>query len=180
MANEIETKVLDIDAVAIEQKLLALSALKTPTTRLSVTWYGKAGIETGKEPWFMRIRSNTEGKHQVTWKAKSDIQGTTRKHKEINFYIDEPEQLADLFLELGFTAYAYQEKDRTSYAYKEWAFDLDQYPGMPALVEIEGTSEEHVKEAISLLGLESHTTWANGERILIQDVYKMDWHNMRF
>lgn len=180
MAHEIETKVLDIDAEDISRKLLAADAKKVSHTRLKVTWYGKKGTEAGKEPWFMRIRSNSEGKHQVTWKAKSDIQGVTRKHKEINFYIADPVSLADLFEELEFTAYAYQEKDRTTYSLKDWVFDLDQYPGMPALLEIEGSSEEHVSEAVRMLGLESHKTWANGERILIQDVYKIDWYNMRF
>jgi adenylate cyclase class 2 len=180
MAHEIETKVLDVDANEMDKKLQALGAKKMSHTRLSVTWYGPAGSGVGNQPWYMRIRSNSEGKHQVTWKAKSEILGTARKHKEINFYIDEPEQLADLFEELGFSTYAYQEKDRTSYTLKDWVFDLDQYPGMPALLEIEGSSEDHVKEAIQMLGLESNKTWAHGERTLIEGEYKMDWCNMRF
>lgn len=179
MAHEIETKVLDIDSAEIQKKLAELGAEKISETRLSVDWYGSE-VAKGQEPWFLRIRSNSEGVHQVTWKAKSDIQGTTRKHKEINFNIGEPEQLADLFEELGYRKYAHQEKDRTTYSLKEWTFDIDQYPGMPALIEIEGNSEEHVKEAIQMLDLESHKTWANGERILIEEVYGLNWYEMRF
>ena len=51
---------------------------------------------------------------------------------------------------------------------------------MPPFLEIEGKSEEHVKEAMALLGLEKNRTWAKGERILIQEVYGLDWYNMRF
>ena len=180
MSHEIETKVLDIDAEAVMRQLAELGAKKVLDTRLFVTWYHFKGVKKGKDPWFLRIRSDSAGVHEVTWKAKSDILGTARKHKEINFKIGEPEKLGDLFSELGLEAYAHQEKDRTSFVYKEWRFDLDQYPGMPPFLEIEGTSEEHVKEAMNLLGIGKNKTWAKGERLLIQEVYGLDWYNMRF
>lgn len=180
MAHEIETKVLDIDAKGIRKKLESLGAKKTQETRLAVDWYRIKGVKEGEDPWFLRIRSNSEGKHEVTWKAKSDILGTARKHKEINFQIPEPEKLTDLFEELGLERYAHQEKDRVSFVYKDWQFDIDQYPGMPAYLEIEGTSEEHVKEAMLLLEISNNPTWAKGERILIQDTYGLDWYSMTF
>lgn len=180
MAHEVETKVLNIDLEAIKTKLISLGAEKIQETRLIVDWFRPKGEKEGEENWFLRIRSYSDGKYEVTWKAKSDILGTARKHKEINFDIAEPEKLGDLFEEIGLEKYAHQEKDRTSFAYNDWQFDIDQYPGMPAFMEIEGNSEEHVKEAIKLLDLESNPTWAKGERILIQDTYSLDWYNMKF
>ncbi len=180
MAHEIETKVLDINPDAIKEKLLSIGAEKIQETKLIVDWYRIKGVKEGEDPWFLRIRSNSEGVHEVTWKAKSDIIGTARKHKEINFVISEPEKLSDLFEELGLEKYAHQEKQRTSFIYQNWQFDIDQYPHMPAYLEIEGTSEESVNEAINLLGLENNRTWAKGERILIQDIYRLDWYSMSF
>lgn len=180
MAHEIETKVLDIDSDEVEATLVSLGARKTQDTRLTVDWYRTIGDKEGEEPWFLRIRSYGEEKHEVTWKAKSDIVGIARKHKEINFFIDESEELADLFEELGLEAYAHQEKDRTSYVFKDWSFDIDRYPGMPPFMEIEGSSEAHIQEALRLLGLEHNATWATGERILIQERYGLDWYEMRF
>lgn len=180
MAHEIETKVLDIDLEKIKEKLISLNATKISENRLIVDWYRLRGIKEGEDPWFLRIRSYSDGRHEVTWKAKSDILGTARKHKEINFDIAEPEKLGDLFEEIGLEKYAHQEKDRTSFIYKDWQFDIDIYPKMPAFMEIEGKSEEHVNEAIKLLGLEKNPTWAKGERILIQDTYNLDWYNMKF
>lgn len=180
MAQEIETKVLDIDPEDIKQKLMSLGAEKIKETRLTVDWYKEKGSEVGEEPWFLRIRGDSAGKYEVTWKARSEILGTARRHKEINFNIPEPEKLADLFEELGLEKYAHQEKDRISFSYKDWQFDLDQYPNMPAYLEIEGTSEENVKEAMNLLGLQNNKTWANGERILIQETYGLDWYDMKF
>ncbi len=180
MAHEIETKVLDIDSIEIKKKLLALGAIEKLPTRLVVDWFRPKGIKEGEDPWFLRIRTNTAGVSEVTWKAKSDILGTARKHKEINFIIPEPEKLADLFEELELEHYAHQEKDRTTFIYQDWQFDLDQYPGMSAYLEIEGKSEEAINGAIKLLGLEENKTWAQGERLLIQDIYGLDWYQMRF
>ncbi len=180
MAYEIETKVLDIDAEKVKERLVSLGAQKTQETILRVDWYRPRGVKEGEDSWFLRIRSNSEGKHEVTWKAKSDILGTTRKNKEINFMISEPEKLVDLFEELGLERYAHQDKERTSFILKNWLSEIDRYPKMPTYLEIEGGSEEHVKEAITLLGLEKDRTWAEGERILIQDVYGLNWYDMRF
>ncbi len=180
MAHEIETKVLDVDTKDIVARLEKLGAQKTQETRLVVDWYHPAGTKEGEDPWYLRIRSYSDGTHEVTWKAKSEILGTARKHKEINFHITEPEKLSDLFEELGLERYAHQEKDRISFTLKDWAFDLDQYPRMPAYLEIEGTSEEHVNKAVRLLGLGGKSTWAKGERVLIQETYGLDWYDMKF
>jgi adenylate cyclase class 2 len=180
MTYEIETKILDIDADGIKKKLVELGAQKTRETILRVDWYRPKGTKEGEDAWFLRIRSDSEGKYEVTWKAKSDIVGIARKHKEINFIIPEPEKLADLFEELGLEKYAHQDKERTSFALKDWLFEIDRYPRMPSYLEIEGKNEEHINEAITLLGLEKNRTWATGERTLIQEIYGLNWYDMRF
>jgi len=180
MAHEIETKVLDINSEEVERGLLALGAKKTKETRLIVDWYRPIGTKEGEDPWFLRVRSNSDGVSEVTWKAKSDIIGKVRKHKEINFHIPEPEKLGDMFEEIGLEKYAHQEKDRRSFQYMDWVFEVDLYPGMPAFLEIEGKSEEHIKEAMQLLNIGDNRTWTDGERTLIQDIYGLDWYDMRF
>ena len=180
MAQEIETKVLDIDREELLKKLFGLGAEKVSETRLAVDWYRPIGLSEGEESWYLRVRSYSGERHEVTWKAKSEIIGKVRKHKEINFLIDEPEKITDLFEELGLEKYAHQEKDRTTFKYKDWQFDIDVYPRMPAFIEIEGVSEEHIKEAMRLLGLENSRTWALGERTLIQNIYNLNWYDMKF
>lgn len=180
MAHEIETKVLDIDVKAILKTLTLLGARKILETRLKVTWFRIKGVKEGEDPWFLRIRSNSEGESEVTWKAVLGVLGVSRKCKEINFKIAEPEKLSDLFMVIGLERYAEQEKDRASFVLKGWQFDIDRYPNMPAYLEIEGKSEKHVKEAMELLGVEKNRTWAQGERVLIQEIYGLDWYDMRF
>lgn len=181
MAQEIETKVLDIDKGMIINRLSELGAApKGERTKLTVNWYRKIGIEAGNDPWFLRIRSYNDDKHEVTWKAKSEIVGQVRKHKEINFMIDEPSKLSDLFEEIELENYAHQEKYRTSFILNDWQFDIDEYPKMPPFIEIEGQSEEHIMEAMRMLGIENNKTWTDGERTLIQNVYNLDWYKMKF
>ena len=180
MANEIETKVLEVDKEEIASKLNELGAIEILHTRLYVDWFQEKNTKEGEESWYLRIRTNSSGESEVTWKATSKHIGVVRQHKEICFPTTHPEHLEDLFEELGLVKYAHQEKDRTTWNYKEWQFDLDVYPGIPAFLEIEGNSEKHVKEAIALLNLNSHPTWIDGERTLIQNHYNTDWHLMKF
>ena len=180
MTHEIETKVLNIDKNEIIKKIISAGGKKTGETRLSVDWYRPTGTKEDKDPWFLRIRSNSEGKHEVTWKAKSETVGIARKHKEINLLIQEPEKLTAIFEEIGLEKYAHQEKDRTSLTLKNCLLEIDQYPDMPAFLEIEGPNEESIKEIINLLSLEKNKTWQKGERILIQEIYGLDWYQMNF
>ena len=150
------------------------------STRLKIDWFRPKGADENNNEWFLRIRSNSEGQYEVSYKEVTELLDTVRKCKEITFFTKNNEKLKDLFLAIGLENYAYQEKDRTSYQYKDWRFDIDSYPNMPSFIEVEGTSEEHVKEGVKLLGLESNKTWNDGERTLIQKVYSLDWYNMRF
>jgi adenylate cyclase, class 2 len=180
MSHEVETKVLDINKEALAAKMDALGAEKISEARLTVDWFREKNLAEGEDKWYLRIRTYSNGRSEVTWKGKSDVLGAARKHKEINFKFDDPEKLSDLFLEIGLKKYAHQEKDRISWKLQNWQFDLDQYPGMPAYLEIEGQSEEHIQEALQLLGLKGQKTSSEGERVLIQTEYGLDWYNMRF
>lgn len=177
---EVETKVLEVELTAIARKMADLGAEKVQETRLNVDWFREKGKSAGQDLWYLRVRTYSNGKKEVTWKGKSEILGSSRKHKEINFTVSDAEAAADLFLELGLEKYAHQEKDRISWTLKDWRFDLDQYPKMPAYLEIEGKDENHIQEAVELLGLQGHKTSPEGEKVLIETEYKLNWHKMEF
>lgn len=178
--HEIEVKILDVDQGNIAKALESIGARKIQDTKLIVQWFRKEGVTEGQDLWFLRIRSNSEGKTEVTWKSRPEKVGIAKKVREINFTVADPKILADFFESIGLVEYAYQEKFRKSWSYKDWRFDLDQYPNMPAYLEIEGRDEKHIMEAIKLLNLEDYQTSAEGERVLIQKKYNLNWHDMRF
>lgn len=179
--QEIETKILDIDAEEIKSKLKLLGAAEIQETRLVVDWYGPTGLtHDGDDPWFLRIRTDKHGNSEATWKSNRNFLGATSSHKEINLKVSDENALGNMFLEIGMELYAHQEKDRVSFSFKGWRFDLDKYPGMPAYLEIEGKSEASVQEAIKLLELENKVATPKGERAVIKDNYNLDWFDMRF
>jgi len=181
MAQEIETKILDVDEDVLARKLLELGAKKIQETKLTIDWYQPKGlIKDQQPPWFLRIRTSSEGKSEVTWKSWPKQVGIVKEVKEINFPVKSGQPVAELFEAIGLEKYAYQEKYRTSWQYEDWRFDLDRYPGVPAYLEIEGRDEQHLIQAIKLLGLENHRAVSEGERTLIQNEYRLDWYNMRF
>ncbi len=179
--HEIETKILEIDVEDIKKKLIALGAKEVKNTRLTVDWYCPKGAnENNSHPWYLRTRKTSDGKSEITWKSLETFVGNTRQSKEINIDTSDFENSKSFLSAIGFEHYAHQEKDRISFIYKDWQFDLDKYPNMPAYLEIEGNSEEHVGEAIKLLELQNHEALSQGETKLIKERYKLDWYNMKF
>jgi adenylate cyclase class 2 len=154
--HEIETKVLEVDLDEIKKKLIGLGAKEVKNTRLTVDWYCTPEAKEGNHPWYLRVRKTSDGKSEITWKSLAKHVGNTRQSQEINIDVSDFDKSKSLLEAIGFVHYAHQEKDRTTFTYKDWNFDLDKYPNMPAYLEIEGQSEEHVKEAIKILVLEGH------------------------
>lgn len=178
--HEIETKILEVNTKDIIKRLNDIGATEIQNTRLYVDWYCPKGAMTTSHPWYLRVRKTSDGKSEISWKSLEKFVGNTRQSQEININVSDFEKAKDLLSAIGLEHYAHQEKDRISFKYKDWNFDLDQYPGMPAYLEIEGTSEEHVGEAILLLELENHEALSQGETKLIRERYGLDWNNMRF
>ena len=178
--HEIETKILEVDTSQILKKLHDLGATEIQNTRLFVDWYCLKSALASAHPWYLRVRKTTDGKSEISWKSLEKFVGNTRQSQEININVSDFENSKSLLESIGLVHYAHQEKDRISFTLKDWNFDLDQYPKMPAYLEIEGTSEEHVGKAIQLLNLENHEALSQGETKLIRERYALDWNNMRF
>lgn len=178
--HEVETKVLDVDPKTIKNKLDALGAKLILEENLSVDWFRFPDVLDGEDPWYLRVRSYGNGKVEITWKGKSEILGISRKHKEINLIVSDHEKAKDLFFSIGLVCYAHQEKKRISWELEDWRFDLDTYPNMPPYLEIEGKDEDHIQEILKKMNLEKNVATSEGERKLIEGVYKLNWNDMRF
>lgn len=178
--HEIETKVLEVNPEEIALKIEKLGAKKIEDTLLKVDWFSAPENPIDKQPWYLRVRSYSDGKVETTWKAEPKLIGNFRKGQEINVMTDSHENTKELFEAIGLVCYAHQEKKRTSWELGSTRFDLDIYPGMPAFLEIEVEEEKDIDEMIKNLGLEQNETWNDGERKLIEGKYQLNWSEMRF
>ena len=81
--------------------LNSLGANRIQSTTLIVAWHRIKGTKEGDDPWFLRIRSNSEGKHEVTvpkisQETLAEMIGTTRSR--VSFFMNR-------FRKLGFIDY---------------------------------------------------------------------------
>lgn len=177
---EIETKVLEVNAKDISKKIESLGARKIQDVTLKVDWFSLPENPVNKQPYFLRVRSYSTGKVEITWKGDVEVLGTSLKAREINVKVDDHDKIKMLFEAIGFVVYAHQEKKRISWKLNDFQFDLDTYPSVPTYLEIEASSEEDINKMIKNLNLGDHETWNDGERTLIEGKYKLDWRNVRF
>jgi adenylate cyclase class 2 len=178
--HEIETKILEVNVKEISEKIESLGAKKTQEVMLTVDWFSLPGVAKDKQPWYLRVRSYSTGKVEVTWKGPYKIVGNSHQNQEINLLIDSHEKIKMLFEAIGLTCYAHQEKKRISWVLDTIQFDLDMYPNMPPFLEIEVQDEKDIDKMIKNLNLEKHQTWNDGERTLIEEKYKLNWSGMYF
>ena len=178
--HEIETKVLNVNLDIIKQKLESLGAQETQNVVLKVDWFSMKDFDKDNQPWFLRVRSYSSGKIEVTWKGPQKIVNNTHQNKEINISVEDHEKMKMLFEAINLVCYAHQEKKRVSWKLKNVQFDLDTYPNMPSYLEIEANSEKEIEDMIKKLNLNDSERWNDGERTLIENKYKLNWCDMRF
>lgn len=78
----------------------------------------------------------------------SDLQQMLETEIEVS-NINEANNLLEA---LGYVYKSYQEKERITYVLNKYELDIDTWPGIPTYVEIEGESEDDLKNILNKLG----------------------------
>lgn len=87
----------------------------------------------------------------------------------------------DFLLGIGLKQTAYYEKKRTICKWGKVKFELDEYPKIPAFLEIEGHSTEAIEKTIKALGLQDHEQTAESISALMRRKYpKISLNGLRF
>lgn len=149
MDKEYEVKFLEINKDEVVKKLLDLGAEDKGRHLMSeIIFYDKDG-KWMEEKRFARIRKKGE-KVTVTYKHyhSQDIDGV----EEIEFVIaDDVNKIKKFFEYMGMVAYRSQEKYRHTLVLDGVTFDIDEWPGVPAYLEVEGNNEDEVKKGAKML-----------------------------
>jgi adenylate cyclase, class 2 len=124
------------------QQLLALLAQKNVKKKSEgfqrTTRMDTPNLDLERRGTFLRVR--TGEKDIVTLKKKIKSTGEVFERQELETEVKDPELLADIFADLGFSKRFIMEKYRIDYEYKNTKISLDELPfGM--FVEIEGEPE---------------------------------------
>ncbi|MCX4981117.1 class IV adenylate cyclase [Streptomyces sp. NBC_00572] len=166
MKHEYEAKFLNIDVIALQDKLTALGATRSfPRTLLTRKIFENDALDGGS---WLRLRD--EGtRSTLTLKQVTDattIDGTT----EIETEVTDLHAMADILRRLGLTEVRYQENYREEWRLGEVAFDFDTWPDLSTFVEIEGPDEVSVRQAANLLDLD----YAEARFGSVDEIYKSE------
>ncbi|MFC8389801.1 class IV adenylate cyclase [Streptomyces sp. NPDC057238] len=148
--NEYEARFLEIDVEATLDALRTAGAQQVfPRTMFTRLIFENDAVQG--EQW-LRLRDEG-GRTTLTLKQVTDathIHGTT----EIEIEVDDLARTAELLAALGLRQVRYQQNHREEWHLDGVTYDFDTWPDLPTFLEIEGSSEAAVKEAVAGLGLD--------------------------
>ncbi len=152
MKTEIEAKWLNANHNQLRRKLAKLGAqLVTPERLLRRKIYDYPDYRLDKSKSWVRVRDEGD-KITLSYKQLNDrsLHGT----KEITVVVDDFDATCSFLEAIGMTIKSYQETKRESWVLNNSEIELDTWPWIPTLVEIESGSEEELKKTAKLLGLD--------------------------
>lgn len=153
MQTEIEVKFLNVNHDEIRQKLKAVGGtLVTPMRDMR-----RALIETVEmkaRNGFYRLRDEGN-KITLTYKQfDSWAAGTIHGAKEIEIVVSDFDATLVLLTQVDLEPLTYQESRREAWELHGCEVVLDEWPWIPTYIEIEGESEQLVKDTATLLGFD--------------------------
>ncbi|MEQ7124169.1 CYTH domain-containing protein [Actinopolymorpha sp. B11F2] len=158
MPTEFEAKVLDIDPSALATAILEAGGTQCSEGPVLMRRY-VYDIAPGDRSRWIRLR---DAGGQVTLTVKEiEHDGIDGTH-EWEVAVDDFDITNALLGRLGYTPKSYQENTRTSFRLGTARVEIDQWPRIPAYLEIEADDREQVVTTAAMLGYdESSLTGEN-------------------
>ncbi|HSX35335.1 MAG TPA: class IV adenylate cyclase [Patescibacteria group bacterium] len=169
MKPEIEAKFLSVDHDVIRAKLKELGSENIrPLTLMRRKNYDYPDFALEKRGGWVRVRDEGS-KVTMSYKQLNDrgLHGTHEVELVVNDF-----DVADGFLTaIGLRQDNYQETKRESWRLDDVEIDLDEWPWIQPFIEIEGPSEEQVRDVADKLGLD----WAAACHGSVEVAYQAEY-----
>ena len=151
MDIEYEAKFINIEKNGIREKLRSLGAQLIKSEFLQKrTVFFLPGKRDSTTSW-LRVRDEGD---RITVSLKIVVNGSIETQKEIMLVVDNYENARKLLAEIGCIEKAYQETKREIWKLNNMEIVIDEWPYLEPYVEIEGNSEQAVREAADKLGFD--------------------------
>ena len=171
--EEIEAVYLDINKEEIEKELRAIGAEKTGDIFYRHSSYDYPDLRLDKDNSWIRLRDEGD-KIILAFKKRLGVtsqDGSTNDDgmEEIEIEVSSYEETAHFLKKIGMVEKHEAEKKRSRWQKREIIFDIDTWPSIPTLLEIEGPSWEEVDSAARLLNLDPE----NKKVCSVNQIYKI-------
>lgn len=151
--NEIETKILDIDRVKVENKLIKLGAKKIFEGELKAVFFDKDNEIKGNYKVFRLRQEGNEVK--LTHKTPEKKQGIAKVAKEIEISVSNFDVTKEMLEALGYKIFQKARKIRTSYKLNNVRIEfdnlLDDDNFIPEFIELESDNLDDIYELVTKL-----------------------------
>jgi adenylate cyclase class 2 len=167
MNSEIEATFTDVNPEEVRAKLKVLHAEQIYPERLMRRQiFDYPDLRLDQKAAWVRLRDEGD-KITLAYKERSDE--TIGGMKEVELVVDGFEETKSFLEAVGLTSKAYQESKRELWFINACHVTIDLWPWLNPLVEIEGPSEELVRQASDELGFDwSKALFDSADSVYIQ------------
>lgn len=174
---EVEARFVNLSKEDIETKLEQAGAKKEFEAMFREWLFFYRGISDWDDN-HRRIRVRTDG--ATTWLTyKANSTWAVDSTEEVEVTVSSAEDAVKLLEAAGIPFQRYQEKQRIEYSWEDISFDLDFWPKIPMVLEIEAPSAERVKKGAELLGLNWQDAIFVDQKVLHQQYYDIDLNELK-
>lgn len=166
MNTEIEVKFININLDEMRDKLKKVGAeleqSMRPMRRVLIEQ-----PEHKAEQSFIRIRDQGD-KTTLCFKRRTGDRQAIDDTTEIEVEVSDFDTTVELFREAGWSPITYQENRRETWNLGDVEVVIDEWPWIPTQIEIEGPTEQAVRDAAEKLGF----VWGEARLGRIDDIYQ--------
>jgi adenylate cyclase class 2 len=170
--HEYEVKILDIDVADIENKLRAIGAKKEGDYLYRSCVFDFPGFPLNKNNSWFRLRDEA-GKVMLAYKRRLGVTsefGNDEGMEEVQVEVSDFEKTKIMLQKIGMIIKFEQEKKRTRYTKEGIEFDIDTWPRLNPLLEIEAKDYDEVSKGMKMLGIPE----SSAKKCAVMQVYAMN------
>ncbi|HMS23700.1 MAG TPA: class IV adenylate cyclase [Candidatus Saccharibacteria bacterium] len=178
MENEIEVKFLDVDFDDIRKKLKSINASQTQPMRVlrrSILDY--PGNKLQKNNSYVRVRDEGD---KITLTYKQFVGEGIDAAREAETEVDSYSNTITLLENIGLKVVTEQETKRETWKINDVEVVLDMWPWLDPYIEIEGNSEDSIKQIAEKLGFNWKDVFFGDVMVAYRhqypDIVKTGWH----
>ncbi len=175
--REIEVRFLDIDKKSLEKKLHELAAEDKGEDFLEESIFCDAAHTWHDEKKFVRLRKSAGGIF-ITFKQRKEYTATGTREVEIR--VDNFEHARVLLEDIGLVEYRTQEKRRHTFVLDGVTVDIDTWPSVPTFMELEGESEDALRQMAEKLGFNWAKVVTEPPSVVINKYYHIPIFKLRY